>query len=106
MDNNRPYPELESLKDEICGNQCHCFECIRVPTAGSTQTTAADLEESEPEDPPPVVDTRRKRDALQGEELAPKVLHILDAIKEEEGMTLSIFLDALSWGDEECHSND
>ena len=50
MDNNRPYPELESLEDEICGNQCHCFECIHVPTAGSTQTTAADLKESEPED--------------------------------------------------------
>ncbi|KAG1724002.1 hypothetical protein EDB19DRAFT_1579048, partial [Suillus lakei] len=34
-----------------------------------------------------------------------KVLKILDAISEQ-GMTLSLFLDALSWGDESCHSND
>ncbi|KAG1734517.1 hypothetical protein EDB19DRAFT_1577031, partial [Suillus lakei] len=34
-----------------------------------------------------------------------KVLKILDAISEQ-GMTLPLFLDALSWGDESCHSND
>ncbi|KAG1724660.1 hypothetical protein EDB19DRAFT_1644419 [Suillus lakei] len=43
--------------------------------------------------------------ALEVQSLAPKVLKILDAISEQ-GITLSLFLDALSWGDESCHSND
>lgn len=46
--------------------------------------------------------TRWKKLALEVQSLAPKILNAIS----EQGMTLSLFLDALSWGDESCHSND
>ncbi|KAF9231156.1 hypothetical protein BU15DRAFT_82749 [Melanogaster broomeanus] len=62
-------------------------------------------DEEDQYEPPQLEQTRRKKAALEGKDLLPKVLKILDSIREE-GMTLSLFLDALSWGDEDCTASD
>lgn len=99
------YPELESLEDEDdCENTCTCPGCLLLHEPSDTEATMSD-EEPEPQAPIQLEQTRRKKLALEVQSLAPKVLKILDAISEQ-GMTLSLFLDALSWGDESCHSND
>ncbi|KAF8834279.1 hypothetical protein BDN67DRAFT_992698 [Paxillus ammoniavirescens] len=65
----------------------------------------SDDEEEEQHEPPQIEQSQRKKAALQGKDLLPKLLKILDTIREEE-LTLSLFLDALSWGDEACMASD
>ncbi|SRR6266576_3815381 len=43
--------------------------------------------------------------ALSGQNLCQKVVRVLDTM-EREGIDLPLFLDAISWGDAECISND
>ncbi|KAG1724781.1 hypothetical protein EDB19DRAFT_1915355 [Suillus lakei] len=99
------YPELGSLEDEDdCENTCTYPGCLSLHKPSDTEATLSD-EEPEPQAPIQLEQTRCKKLALKVQSLMPKVLKILDAISEQ-GMTLSLFLDALSWGDESCHSND
>ncbi|KAG1806165.1 uncharacterized protein BJ212DRAFT_1303694 [Suillus subaureus] len=99
------YPELESLEDkDDCKNTCTCPGCLLLHKPSDNEATMSD-EEPEPQAPIQLEQTRQKKLVLEVQSLAPKVLKILDTISEQ-GMTLSLFLDALSWGDESCHSND
>lgn len=43
--------------------------------------------------------------ALSGQNLCQKVVRVLETM-EREGIDLPLFLDAISWGDAECISND
>lgn len=43
--------------------------------------------------------------ALSGQSLCQKVIKVLDTM-EREGIDMPIFLDAISWGDAECITND
>jgi len=103
MDNN--YPKLESFENEItCGDNCNCSECNYDNPALDNTGPTSDDEGDEMHDPLQISEARNKKAALHGQRLAPRVKRILDAIFKE-GFTLSLFLDALSWGDKSCYSD-
>jgi len=95
---------LESLEDGECEPDCTCIGCVLANTTQDDPPPPPD-EPDEPLPPIQLEQTRRKKAALHGQDLLPKVLCILDAISNE-GLTLSLFLNALSWGDESCTAND
>ena len=103
-DDDDLWRSLESLEDGECEPDCSCAGCL---LASTTQDYPPPPPE-EPDEPPPPIQldqTRRKKAALQGQDILSKVLRILDTIQKEK-MTLSLFLDVLSWGDESCTAND
>jgi hypothetical protein len=65
---------------------------------------STDDEEDLPDIPIHVKNTRSKKEKLDTNLIAQKVRHILDCISSH-GLDLPLFLDALSWGYPECHSD-
>ena len=109
-DNNNLWRELESLEDGECEADCSCAGCLLASTTHDNPPPPPE-EPDEPHPPIQLEQTRHKKAALQldasveGQDILSKVLRILDAIDKEQ-MTLSLFLDALSWGDKGCTTND
>ncbi|KAI6157153.1 hypothetical protein BKA82DRAFT_4346229 [Pisolithus tinctorius] len=87
-DENALWRHLEALEDENdCDEDCNCVGCLLVNPPDEEERT-----------PPQLEQIRRKKATFMGRDLLPKVLKILNTI-HGEGLSLSLFLDVLSWGD-------
>ena len=110
MDDNDLWCQLESLEDGECEPDCSCAGCLLASTTHDNPPPPPDKLD-EPHPPLQLKQTCHKKAALllkasvEGQDNLSKVLHIIDTINKQE-MTLSLFLDALSWGDESCTAND
>ena len=104
MDN--PFNDLKPQEgEEDCKYDCVCPGCIGADVQdGDQDALSKSDEESEPREPLQCTQTCAFQAALEGQDIASKVLKILKAIRKE-GINLAIFLNALSWGHPECHSN-
>ncbi|KIJ11048.1 hypothetical protein PAXINDRAFT_85068 [Paxillus involutus ATCC 200175] len=98
--------QLEALKDK---EDCNCAGCLFVNTPDDEspmpKSESDDEQEDKEDEPPQLEHTQRKKAVLEGKELLPKVLKVLDTI-HAEGLSLSLFLNALSWGDDQCTASD
>jgi hypothetical protein len=65
---------------------------------------STDDEEDLPDIPIYIKNTRSKKEKLDTNLIAQKVRQILDCISSH-GLDVPLFLDALSWGYPECHSD-
>ncbi|KAH7917913.1 hypothetical protein BV22DRAFT_1076546 [Leucogyrophana mollusca] len=109
MDFDYENPDLEAFEDEDdCDDECDCPGCLFSDNA--SDTTPEPLSDSEDEqelhDPIQWEQTRRMKARLEGQDLASKVLSVLDTM-HAEGMNVPIFMEALCYGgDAACRSND
>ena len=110
MDDDNLWCQLKSLEDSECEPDCSCAGCLLASTTHDNPLPSPD-EPDKPHPPLQLEQTRHKKAALllkasvEGQDILSKVLHILNTIDKQK-MTLSLFLDALSWGDESCTAND
>ena len=97
------WSNLFSARDEDDGD----YDPANDSPASEPDLEPMDIEEPECEDEvdeAPAIQvgrTQALRENLAGQDLAPKVKHVLQAMKEV-GMDIPIFLDALSWGTDQC----
>lgn len=96
---------FETFGDDECPVDCDCEGC-RDDEISDNEHAEESEDEEEPRDPIQISQTRAMREKLQGQDIESKLLRILDTIRAE-GMNLTLFLDAVSWGldDPACHSN-
>ncbi|KIK95275.1 hypothetical protein PAXRUDRAFT_141003 [Paxillus rubicundulus Ve08.2h10] len=99
------------MDEEDCKEDCNCAGCLLVNTPDDESpmpnSEFDDKQEDKEHEPPQLKHTWRKnkKAALDSKELLPKVLKVLDTI-HAEGLSLSIFLDTLGWGDNQCTTSD